>query len=335
MAAAPRHPVSVHYRKLEDATGAFGAHTLESALRKAMQHQSDGNQIIGHWKLRAWAVPPNAEDTLLMNLRQDGGDYFFGDLTQYTRGYMQTLIEQKDNMPVLPVEQQPAPQGKEYVHSMMYWLAVGNHCLIIQSRSLTTKHLEEYLTWLLKERTPMIGSTGHVTLQWKFDAAEVGGDLNDIKEIIVGGVADVHASPRTDEGTKERTVESYKEVATRKPWSHRAIDVLRAVMSNEADVQKLLESIPEDADLQVAVHIGYKASKKVSRAPMQQALRHLPEGEIKARGRDGNVTGGDIRLHHNVNILKNGSLLDPNDVVRALRETYKYFVDNGKIQASG
>lgn len=335
MAVNARQAIAVHYRKLGDVTGAFGTQTLEAAIRKAMQYHSDGNQILGHWKLRAWEVPPNAEDTLLMNLHHDGGGYFFGDLTQYTKGYMQTLIEQNDDMPVLSVEQQPAPKGKEYVHSMMYWLVVGSHVLLIQSRSLMSKHLEEYLTWLLKDRTPTIAATGHVMLQAKFDAAEVGGDLNDIQEIIVGGSADIHSSLPTDEGPTERTVESYREVAKRMPWKQRAIEVLRAVMANEADVQQLLQSIPQDADLQVSVHIGYKASRKVSRAPMQQALRHLPEGEIKARGRDGKITGSDIRLHHTVHILKNGSLLDPKDVIRALRETYKYFVDNGKIQASG
>jgi hypothetical protein len=130
------------------------------------------------------------------------------------------------------------------------------------------------------------------------------------------------------------TVESYKEVAKR-TWKQRALDILRAVMENEADVQKLLESIPADADLEVAVHIGYKAKRKVSRAPMQQALRNLPEGEIQARGPGGRMTGGDIRLSHTANILKIGSLLDPQDVIRALNETYKYFVANGKIPAAG
>jgi hypothetical protein len=100
----------------------------------------------------------------------------------------------RPDISVLPVEQQPPPKGKEYVHSMMYWMVIGNHALMIQSRSLTSKHLEEYLTWLLKDRTTTITPTGQVILQAKFDASDVGGDLNDIKEIVVGGKTGIHAA---------------------------------------------------------------------------------------------------------------------------------------------
>ena len=104
-------------------------------------------------------------------------------------------------------------------------------------------------------------------------------------------------------------------------------------MSNEADVQELLGSIPEGADLDVSVHIGYKTKKRrVSRAPMQQALRNLPEGEITAIGRSGRMTGKDIRLSFPVRVLSNGNLLDPIDVKAKLLAAYEYFVENGKIE---
>lgn len=335
MAKAARQQVTIHYRRLEDVSGGFGKQTLEEAVRKAMNHRMVDGLVADHWKHRAWLVPPSSEDTLLMNLKQDGGTFYFGDLTHYTKGYLQTLLAEAEDTPSLAVEQQPPPKGKEYVHSMMYWVAIKNHLLMIQSRSLASKQLEEYLTWLLKDRTAAIGPTGHVILQAKFDSAEVGGDLEDIKEIIVGGkatsLADVELQEE-DIKPSTKVVESHREIATRKPWGERAWDVLRAAMNNEADVRELMESIPEGADLEVAVHIGYKAKKKVSRAPMQHALRNLPEGEITAIGRNGRQTGNDIRLSHSASVLRIGNLLEPEDVVRALREAYQLFVDNGKIE---
>ncbi len=296
-----------------------------------MNSQNDGGKLSAHWKRRAWLIPPSSDETLLMNLHHDGGAFYFGDLTLYTKGYMQALLAEVPDVPSLSVEQQAPPKGKEYIHSMMYWLVIQNHVLMIQSRSLLSKQLEEYLTWLLKDRSTAISPTGQVILQAKFDAADVGGDLNDIREIIVGGqatnmgVVSIPDDPIAKETTK------YSELGTRKPWPTRAIEVLRAVMNNEADVQKLLESVPEGANLDIAVHIGYKAKREVTRAPMQEALRNLPEGEITAIGRNGRMTGNDIRLSHRANILKSGNLLDPNDVIRALREAYQFFVDNGKI----
>jgi hypothetical protein len=296
MAKAVRHPVTIHYRRLEDVTGAFGKQTLEAAIRKAMSHRFDGGEIAAHWKRRAWVVPPSLEDTLLMNLHKDGGSYYFGDLTHYTKGYLQTLLAEAADTPSLAVEQQPPPKGKEYVHSMMYWLVIKSHLLMIQSRSLSSKQLEEYLTWLLKDRTEVITPTGQVILQAKFDATDVGGDLADIREIIVGGHsvdATSIATPREEAATRE--VEQHKELATRKSWGTRARAILNAVMNNEADVQELLESVPEGANLDVSVHIGYKAKKTLSRAPMQHALRNLPEGDITAIGPNGRQTGKDIR----------------------------------------
>lgn len=300
-----------------------------------MDQVIDGGRVSEHWKRRAWLVPPSDDETLLMNVYHDDGSFFFGDLTQYTRGFLQALLAEVEDVPMLTVEQEPPPEGKEYVHSMMYWMAIGNHLLMAQSRSLTGKQLEEYLTWLLKDRTATIEPTGHVILQSKFDAEEVGGDLADISEIIVGGkTAVAHPEPKPEPPPlREREVEAYRELAERRPWRDRAIEVLRAVMNNEADVQELLDSMPEDADLQVSVHIGYRTRRRrVTRAPMQQALRNLPEGEITAIGKHGRLTGKDIRLSYPARILKSGSLLDLEDVVRALREAYNYFVENGKIE---
>lgn len=331
-----RQPVTIHYRRLQDVTGALNGQTLERAVRTAMGHRHNGNSLSDQWNLRAWLIPPSDDETLLMNIFHDGGNHFFGDLTQYTQGYMQALIGNQGNVPMLNVEQEPPPDGKEYVHSMMYWMVIDDHVLIIQSRSLTAKRLEEYLTWLLKDRTTTIDQTGQIILQAKFDAADVGGDLDDIREIIVGGgtpveSAGVAVEPRAPEA---REVDVYRELEERRPWQERAIDVLRIVMRSDADVEELLESIPDDADLDVSVHIGYKARRRrVSRAPMQQALRNLPEGEITAVGKHGRLTGQDIRLSYPARITKDGSLLNLEDTRRALREAYTYFVENGKIEA--
>lgn len=331
-----RKSLTVHYRRMEDPVGALAGNTLETAVRAALQDSHDGGKLSEHWERRAFVVPPDKADTLLMNVFHDDGTSFFGDLTVYTKGFMQALLENKPAAAVLPVEQQPAPKGREYIHSMMFWMLIGNHVLTIQSRSLTTKHLEQYLTWLLKERTTQMGANGQVLLNAKFDVSEIGGELEDVREIIVGGTGVVQSAParwsKQPTDTAEREVEQHVDVDAKRSWGDRAVNVLRAIMSNEADVQKLLDSIPKDADLDVSVHIGYKARKRrVSRAPMQHALRHLPDGEITAVGRHGRQSGNDIRLSYAVRVSSNGSLLDPNDVRIKLRSAYDYFVDNGKI----
>ena len=330
-----RKSLTVHYRRMEDPVGALNRGTLETHVRNALQHIVKKEPLSKHWKHRAWIVPPDQSDTLLMNIFHDDGVSFFGDLTLYTKGFMQALLRNELNVAMLKVEQMPPPEGREYIHSMMYWMVLGNHVLTIQSRSLNTKHLERYLTWLLKEKTAQMGANGQILLTAKFDSQEVGGDLEDLRKIIVGGtgVMDaVSAQPPEKPVESVREVTEHVDVGARRSWGERALDILRAVMGNETDVQKLLQSMPDDADLDVSVHIGYKAKKRlVTRAPMQQALRNLPEGEITAIGKHGTMTGKDIRLSFPVSVLFNGSLLELDDVRKKLKSAYTYFVENGKI----
>nr|WP_321512612.1 hypothetical protein [uncultured Hyphomonas sp.] len=330
--ADQRKSLTVQYRKLADPTNAFGGQSLQAALKRAVISPAGDEAVGKHWKRRAWTPTGDQSHTYLMNIYQDGSNSFFGDLTQYTQGYMQSLLKQEDDSPMLAVEQSPAPQGREYIHSMMYWMAVNDHLLAIQSISLSTKHLENYLSWLLNERTSAVGPTGHVILDAKFDTDDMGGNLDDINEIVVGGTGAVEAAATSSVKPEFRDVERRTDVGERRPWGQRALDVLKAVMNSEADVQKLLEEMPEGADLDVSVHIGYKSKKrKLSRAPMQRALRNLPEGDITAKGRFGKQSGKDIRLSYPARVLTKNSLPDIEDVRAKMWDAYEYFVKNGKI----
>jgi hypothetical protein len=178
----------------------------------------------------------------------------------------------------------------------------------------------------------VIGAEGIVLLQAKFDESDVGGDFSDIREIIVGGPA---GPVGMNQSNDRRTVdmERYQALSTRRPWRERVWDVLRAVMSTETDVEELMQSIPDGAQLEVSVHIGYKARKRdISRAPMQRALRNLPEGDLTAKGKDGRLTGRDIRLSHPTTVVKTGSLIIPSAAEQAFLETYKFLGETGKIE---
>ncbi len=334
---ADRKSATVHYRRMEDPVGAFNGNSLEMQIRNALSYVHDGGKLSEHWNHRTWIVPPDNTDTLLMNVFHDDGVSFFGDLTGYTQGFMQALLRNENDVATLPVEQQLPPDGREYIHSMMFWMVIGNHVMTIQSRSLATRHLEQYLTWLLKDRTSQIAENGQVILNAKFDSDEIGGDLEDVREIIVGGTGVVDVVPARmphQQPDRVQEIDQHIDVDARRSWGDRALNVLRAIMNNEADVQGLLESIPHEADLDVSVHIGYKTKKRqVTRAPMQQALRNLPDGEITAMGKYGKMKGNDIRLSYPVRVLCEGSLYDPNDVRSKLKSAYDYFIENEKIEA--
>lgn len=351
--AGERKQVTIHYRKL-DRNGGFPAGSLEHHIRTAMDTNVDGHRIRDRFRSRVRTL---GEDNYFVNTfydrAADDTPLVFGDVIHFTKGHLQALFNvAKPDVPVAPVQQMPAPSLTEYVHSEMFWMIKGDHVFVIQSMSLRTEELESYLAWLLSELSGALPSPApQIVLASRFDEQLVGGDLNDIQEIVVGGVAAPAQRAEdfndTAPALQERETTQHGEVGTARTtgWAQ-AWEILRTLLGGDANVDKVMQSVPPDADLRVEVHIGYKTRKRtVSRAGLRQletGLRNLPDSQlqVKARGMS-KSSDGSVRLHHNASVqlikagigdnAKVGSLLDPTDVLRAMYEAYTVMYNNGKI----
>lgn len=347
--AGERKSVTIHYRKFN--RPATVLHTLEQLVRGAMDSPTDNGVPIKNRYLER--LNKAGSDNYFINTYHDGdgeAPLVFGDILHFTRGHLQALCRTADqNAASVPVQQMKAPEQSEYVHSQMFWMVKDDHAFVVQSMSLRTPEFEQYLDWMLKTKTARLQAAHSVILDAKFDEDAVGGDLGDIQEIIVGGVA---SAPPTvpDEEMTERVSEvtQHGNIDTgRTTGRATATEVLRVLLGGEANVASLMRAVPADAELSVQVHIGYQTKKrKVDRVALRQletGLRNLPDSQLAVKSKGARVaTDGTIRLHHNASIrlIKTqdgdnqiiGSLLDPTDVLRAMVEAYSNFVANGKIQ---
>ena len=347
--AIERKPITIHYRKFNRAVTV--SHTLEQLVRGAMTTTvASGVHISDRYLERLHTM---GSDNYFINTYSDGAGItplVFGDILHFTKGHLQALCDTANvNAASVPVQQMKAPVQSEYVHSQMFWMIKGDHAFVVQSMSLRTAEFEQYLDWLLKSKTTQLASTHSIILDARFDEAVVGGDLGDIQEIIVGGIA---AAPMTmpADGTVEQVSEvtEHGQIDTGRAtgWAT-AKAILRELLGGDANVASLMKAVPPDAELNVQVHIGYQTKKrKVDRVALRQletGLRNLPDSQLQVKSKGARVAAdGTIRLHHNASIrlIKTqdgdnqiiGSLLDPTDVQRAMVEAYSYFVANGKIQ---
>jgi hypothetical protein len=352
--AGERKPVTIHYRKLErDAS--FPAASLEAAIQMAMNTSIAGVRLNERYAARVQTIgDDNYFVNTYANKAANGEDVAFGDVIHFTKGHLQALFQVgQESAATAPVEQMPAPARKEYVHSQMFWMVKGDHVFVLQSISLRTEHLEQYLAWLLKEKTSGLPLTANIVLATRFDQEMLGGDLDDIQEIVVGGVATQplardEAAPLPTKDV-ERMVTSTGEVeAMRQTGWAQAREILKTLLGGDASVNHFMKAVPADADLHVEVHIGYKTRKRqVSRVALRQletGLRNLPDSQLEVRSKGASkAADGTIRLHHkaSINLIKQmfdgteiiGSLLDPADVLRAMHEAYSVFIANGKITA--
>lgn len=346
--AVGKKPVTIHYRRFDNSFMPDGR-TLEELVRSAMDSLVDGAKIRARFTSRLLVL---GEHNYFVNFFEEkcgSVDIAFGDILHFTEGHMQALFRKvESNAERVEVRQMPAPEKAEYVHSQMFWMVKGNHVFVLQSQSLKTKDLEDYLAWLLQKKSRVLPSDVPIVLASQFDQSAIGGDIGDIQEIIIGGVA---AKPVVDEGQgrspivvdKETTVtqDNNLDLGNVAGWET-ARKILVELLGSDARVDNLLNAVPQDVDLRVQVHIGYQTKKKkIDRVALKQietGIRNMPDSQIqiKAKGQSRGVDG-TIRLHHPANIDlirvqdRSGTLLDPADVLRAMVEAYSVFVSNGKI----
>lgn len=351
--AAERKSVTIHYRKFNRPD--TQPQTLEQLVRSAMDAQDTNSPPGVVLKSRYLSrLQTTGVDNLFINTYSDGSGgvpLVFGDVLHFTTGHLQALCTTADaNASSVPVQQMRAPEQSEYVHSQMFWMIKGDHAFVVQSISLQTAQFEQYLDWLLKVKTTKLAANQAVVLTARFDEDAIGGDLGDIQEIVVGGIASPPPTvPEVSTGLQVSEVTQHGQVDTRRAtgWAT-ARAILKELLGGEANVDSLMRTVPADAELNVQVHIGYQTKKrKVDRVALRQletGLRNLPDSQLQVKTKGARVAAdGTIRLHHDasVSLIRTqvgesqiiGSLLDPTDVLRAMNEAYRTFVDNGKIQA--
>lgn len=68
---------------------------------------------------------------------------------------------------------------------------------------------------------------------------------------------------------------------------------------------------------------------------LEAGLRNIPDGEIRVRGKDGEIKGDDARLSADMNIKRvreNSGLLVLEDALAQMLEVHRRFVFDGKIE---
>lgn len=357
--AGERKPVTIHFRKLDRIdTNIPEGLTLENAIKAAMNFEVDGKALRRRYLSRTYS---SGGDNFFINTyaekTADDVPIAFGDILHFTKGHLQALCKTADqNAESVPVQQMKAPEQSEYVHSQMFWMVKDDNVFIIQSLSLDTETFETYLSWLLRLKSKVFPTKAEVVLTTKFDEALVGSDLSEIKELVVGGVVSAAPAPMvlpedgvrsTDaEPSAQDVVESRNVDAIGSTGWSQAREILSSLMQGTANVDRLLAKVPRDAELSVKVHIGFKTKRRsIDRASLRQlerGLRNLPDTQLQVVAKGATkAADGMIRLHHkaSVQLMKvrdgesqiMGSLLDPNDVRRAMMDAYTKLKASGKI----
>jgi hypothetical protein len=347
--------VKIHYRRLIRADKSFPADLLSERIAAAMDTKlANGTRVRERVSNRVVPVVGSPGFERMLNTYHAGEDFVFGTVCLFSPGQLQALLKVADDagehpnlaevLEQLEIAEAAAPKGHEYVHGMTYWMATGDHFYQIQHTALQSKAMEEYLTWLLREQTGAIGANQAVLLQWKFDRAQVGDD--ELTSIEVGGLMPETYHPPAPEpgaatpgqGAQSEEVQTRETLGEKVASSFAKARQVLVDLIGEVETAKIIETMPPEASLDVRVNIGFRAKKRrLKREVMnnlETGLRNIADGEVIARGRNGEVRGEDARLSLDMGVKRisdTSSLLDPADALRQMQEVHRRFLHDGKL----
>lgn len=327
MVAASRKKVTVQYRKLDDISNAFGAKTLQQAASAALK-ESRGGVVIGDDPQQR-QFTDTGYGTLVLNFIDDRKEYFFGEIVRFEPGADLPLLQLGSGVKAYNLTQAKAPDGHEPLRGVLYFMAIGNHVVLVEA-DVSTARAERYLTWLLSGATQILGSGGHVILVAELTAAGGGMQLSTVDEVVFKPRPVAPEPSAEGAGTLVPTTET----ATRGVAETNAFEVLKAAGMDEADIRKFAAN---DTQIEVTLQIRFKGARRrreaLSIEDTNRLLRNIPDDELTLKGPGGRQKDGKIeKLSYPANVETVGSLLKPTDVARALLEGYKSFVANGYIE---
>lgn len=326
--------------------------TLHKAIDNALKRKIEGELLNENVSLRIAPVPNSPDYNRFVNNYFVFDNVIFGDLCLFSPGQMQALIQisvdpthptLEEVMKALEIAESKAPDGHEYLNGISYWMVIDDHFYQIQHVSIQSKAMEEYFTWLLRDKTNIIGQNEYVELQAEFDREQIGGDLGDISSIEIGGLipettlpSGTSIAPQDSDGIVEfETRESLGEKIAAS-WA-KARKIIEDIFG-EVETEKLIASMPADAALDVRVNIGYRATKrkfnKEFMGNLAAGLRNAPDGELRVRGKNGEIKGDDARLSTDMTIRKmssTSSLLELDHALEQMLEVHRRFLHDGKI----
>ena len=279
----------------------------------------------------------------------DDEDSVMFTFCQFTPGQMQALLEiERDYehrslaelLAAINIAEQKAPSGKEYLHGLSYIYLIKDHFYIIQHQSLQANSVEEYINWIL-EKAGIIEKDKKFSLKADFDRAQIG-DLSEIKSVEVGSSMLSSVDSKSFDQIKAVDGEDFRRIGeqTLRGVSDFASDVLKSLFG-ETQARKILESIPDEANLEMKINLGLRSRKKgIERSVMQEiagSLRDLPDGQVRVRGRDGEIKGEDARLSADMTVKtlsQSSSLLSLEDALATFKEVHRRFLFDGRIADS-
>ncbi len=374
-ATEPSRPVDVHYRRLDREIVSFpNSISFAEALRRVLRVRTNSLLVQDDVGQRVQRQIPNRLGDIRCwnNIVAEEGRVF-GTICLYRPAELQAVIQARGIDGVVsayPLSQIGETNGGDFLRAISYWMSFEDHFYLIQSSSLQTSAMENYFSWLL-QRHGILESGQSVGMSVALDRDAIGGDLEDLSSLNVGG----SLAPPTDgdlDGNEDSLVShpgvdiqlsdgsgrrERRRIGRGRQILPNAWDLLHNVMHDQRSLEEVEDAYRDlrradpnatlDAELEFFVRIrrrtdtGRSARQRALQA-ISNGLRDLPDGTVTAKGDGGTVRGKEVRLKmpRRIKLARpplgapegaQSSLLDLDHAFHEIKLVHDRFVEDGRI----
>lgn len=304
---------TVQYRYLDRTRVNLHEPNLETAIRKALAGKRDGSTIGKEARARIADLAQEGQITLWNGMKGfSSKSVLQGELLLYKQGFNQTAIEERlDHGDARFKLVTFTTDGKSKpVEGALYFAVIGDHVGLIQSNAVTSRWLERYFTWLLKDITGVIEAEDVINLSSKTSIGK-----QDISKLGPARSLKLHAQP----SERETTTRDLKSKA--KGAGATVIEVLQLLGVGKEAIESIEQDIPKDGRLEgdFLVYIKEKNRRKpISVGTLDHAFRNTDPSDIEIDHGGSKVRDNMRHLSEPVRLTETPHGLDPEEAMEEI-----------------
>jgi len=282
---------------------------LQSHLEKALELRKKPISRVEY-------IDPEAKYKRFINSFRLQGGMIFGQLLSYEEGKDSTILvldEASDEFPIEALSLPPSKDGKtqEFLESVLYFGVLENHVLILQSKSLKSRDLENHLMWFFRDCTSTLDKRNAILLSdLPTKEARKRVEKMPVKKVVIGSSLETKYSEQ-DEGKKTSKM-VFGPVG-------RGFDILTAALGADWRKGLKLDDSLDEANLRVNLEVSYyrkttDAAHKIL-DNIATAMRHAEPDDVKVHLQDGPVLkGADLKFAGHVRVKTYNGIIDSSDL---------------------
>ncbi|HDR1241601.1 TPA: hypothetical protein QB250_000770 [Pasteurella multocida] len=337
---------SIHYRH---ATITETKETLQALIEKALKIER-----LAIVENRIEKINSISDESRFINSHSAEGRMLFFQMVFIESGKQQTILDMEEGAKSYPIQafnlngnEQDKKRRKEFVNSILYALIFNNHLVVLKSKALSERDLENHLYWLLVETSEIIPQSQlGLAIQPPKQIRELT-TKEPVKKVLIGTeLAGAFTPEEKKEDIDKQQDFDYlnelsKEVIDTKSIKFSpkvGMDILKSLFNKELFESKDFIDCLDESNLKVNLEITYDRKTTVSGQSfidsIAHSLRHVDDDDVKIVLKNGGILrGSQVKLSGDINVKMNDNgIIDETDLRKQMRDWLLSKIDQDEIE---